>query len=211
MNITFIGGGNMANALIGGLLDRGFAKADIRVVEPNAETAARLRAQYGIGVHAEATAEALTCDLIMLAVKPQVMRAVAAGIAPHLTAQLVVSIAAGIRAADLSRWLGGHGRLVRAMPNTPAMVLSGVTGLYALPGVSPDERARAQRVLEAVGGGGGRHGHHHRRFRQRPGLCVLFHGRPGGSGHRPGSVRRPSAAAQPGHLRRRGEAGGAVR
>ena len=151
MNITFIGGGNMANALIGGMLNQGFAKTDIRVVEPNADAAGRLRNQYGIEVAKEATPDALAADLIMLAVKPQVMKSVAAGIAPHLKSQLVVSIAAGIRAADLSRWLGGHQRLVRAMPNTPAMVLSGVTGLYAMAGVSADERARAQRVLEAVG------------------------------------------------------------
>ena len=151
MNITFIGGGNMANALIGGMLGQGFAKTDIRVVEPNADTAGKLRAQYGISVFDEANAESLASDLIMLAVKPQVMKAVAQGIAPLLDKQLVVSIAAGIRAADLSRWLGGHQRLVRAMPNTPAMVLSGVTGLYAMAGVSTEERGSAQRVLEAVG------------------------------------------------------------
>jgi len=151
MHITFIGGGNMANALIGGMLGQGFATTDIRVVEPNAETAEKLRAQYGVTVYGEAGTEALASDLIMLAVKPQQMRAVAAAVAPQLRTQLVVSIAAGIRAADLSRWLGGYGRLVRAMPNTPAMVLSGVTGLYALADVSEDERARAQRVLEAVG------------------------------------------------------------
>ena len=151
MNITFIGGGNMANALIGGMLNRGFANTDIRVVEPNAETADKLRGQYGVAVHGEANAEALATDLVVLAVKPQQLRAVAAGIAPHLKAQTVVSIAAGVRAADLARWLGGYGRVVRAMPNTPAMVLSGVTGLYAMASVTDAERAQAQRVLEAVG------------------------------------------------------------
>ena len=151
MNITFIGGGNMANALIGGMLGRGFAASGIRVVEPNADTAGKLRAQYGIATHAEAGAEALTSDLIVLAVKPQQLRGVAAGLAPHMNSQLVVSIAAGVRAADLARWLGNHRRVVRAMPNTPAMVLAGVTGLYALPDVTADERERAQRVLAAVG------------------------------------------------------------
>lgn len=151
MNITFIGGGNMANALIGGMLGQGFAKGDIRVVEPNADAGARLRAQYGIEVHPEATPAALAGDIIVLAVKPQQLRNVAAGIAPHLKTQLVISIAAGVRAADLARWLGNHQRLVRAMPNTPAMVLAGVTGLYALPGVTPEERERAERVLAAVG------------------------------------------------------------
>jgi pyrroline-5-carboxylate reductase len=95
--------------------------------------------------------EALASEVILLAVKPQQLRSVAGGIAPHLTSQLIISIAAGVRAADLSRWLGNHPRLVRAMPNTPAMVLSGVTGLYAMPGVTPAERGQAQRVLEAVG------------------------------------------------------------
>ncbi len=151
MNITFIGGGNMANALIGGMLGQGFAKSDIRVVEPNADAGARLRGQYDIEVHSEAAPAALDCDLIVLAVKPQQLRAVAAGLAPHLKSQLVISIAAGVRAADLARWLGDHPRLVRAMPNTPAMVLAGVTGLYALPGVSAEERERAERVLAAVG------------------------------------------------------------
>jgi pyrroline-5-carboxylate reductase len=151
MNITFIGGGNMASALIGGLLGQGFAKSDIRVVEPNADAGARLRAQYGIEVYAEAVPAALASDLVVLAVKPQQLRNVAAGIAPHLKSQLLVSIAAGVRAADLARWLGDYPRLVRAMPNTPAMVLAGVTGLYALPGVTAEERERAGRVLAAVG------------------------------------------------------------
>ena len=151
MNITFIGGGNMANALIGGMLSQGFAHSDIHVVEPNTETADKLRGQYGVAVSSEANAEALATDLIVLAVKPQQLRAVAAGIAPQLKSQTVVSIAAGVRAADLARWLGGYGRVVRAMPNTPAMVLSGVTGLYAMASVTAEERTQAQRVLEAVG------------------------------------------------------------
>lgn len=151
MKITFIGGGNMANALIGGMLSQGFGKTDIRVVEPNADTAAKLRTQYGVSVHAEAGAEALAGDLIVLAVKPQQLRPVAAGIAPYLESQTIVSIAAGVRAADVARWLGGYGRVVRAMPNTPAMVLAGITGLYAMTSVSGEERAQAQRVLEAVG------------------------------------------------------------
>lgn len=151
MNITCIGGGNMANALIGGLLGRGFAPSAIRVVEPNGDTAAGLRSRYGIEVHAEPTAAALACDVLVLAVKPQQMRPVATAIAPHLSSQLVLSIAAGIRAPDLARWLGNYRRLVRAMPNTPALVQAGIAGLYALPEVSEGERAQAQQVLEAVG------------------------------------------------------------
>ncbi|MEJ5212122.1 MAG: pyrroline-5-carboxylate reductase [Burkholderiales bacterium] len=151
MIITFIGGGNMASALIGGLLGRGFGPGQLRVVEPNPETAERLAQRYGVAVQAAPDAAILACDLVLLAVKPQQLRGVATGLAPHLAQQLVVSIAAGVRAADLSRWLGGYRRLVRAMPNTPAMVQAGITGLYALPEVTEAERRRAEDVLAAVG------------------------------------------------------------
>jgi pyrroline-5-carboxylate reductase len=151
MNIGFIGGGNMANALIGGLIGRGFAASALRVVEPNAETAKALESRYGIAVSATATREVTACDVLVLAVKPQQLKEVAHALAPHLTGQLVVSIAAGIRAADLSRWLLGYRRLVRAMPNTPALVRAGITGLYALPEVTPAERDRATEVMAAVG------------------------------------------------------------
>ena len=90
-------------------------------------------------------------DLLVMAVKPQQMRSAAAQVAPHLSGQLVVSIAAGTRLTDLSRWLGGHRFLVRCMPNTPALIGAGVTAIYAAPGVSEAQRARAAQVLEAVG------------------------------------------------------------
>jgi pyrroline-5-carboxylate reductase len=89
--------------------------------------------------------------VVVLAVKPQQMREAARAVAPHLKDELVLSIAAGIRLADLGRWLGGYARLARCMPNTPALIGLGVTGLYARPEVAPAQRAHAQAVLEAVG------------------------------------------------------------
>ena len=151
MKITFLGGGNMANALIGGLLANGFAVDDVAVIEISAESRARLAASYGVRCYAEAGVEALACDVLVLAVKPQQMHAVCAPLAPLLSKQVVLSIAAGLRLADLSRWLGGHGKLVRTMPNTPALIGAGVTGMYASPEVSASEREAAGRVMAAVG------------------------------------------------------------
>ncbi len=151
MKITFLGGGNMAVALIGGLVVKGFAAADIAVVEPDPEKRASLAADFGVRTFGGPDAAAWDCDLIVLAVKPQQMRAACAPLVPHLKAQLVVSIAAGLRLADLSRWLGGHRRLVRTMPNTPALIGAGITGLYAEQEVDAAGREAAERVLAAVG------------------------------------------------------------
>jgi pyrroline-5-carboxylate reductase len=148
--VTFIGGGNMAGALIGGLIRRGFAAGDMHVVEPNAARREQLVAEFGASVHAAAAPEALT-GRVILAIKPQQMREVAQLLAPHAAGRLFVSIAAGIRAADLSRWLGGEAHVARSMPNTPALVGAGVTALFAAPGVSEVERADAQTLLGAVG------------------------------------------------------------
>lgn len=151
MKITFLGGGNMANALIGGLLKTGFAASDIAVIELGAEARAQLESSYGVRCYAAAERAALDCDALVLAVKPQQMRTACASLVPFLKAQIVISIAAGLRLADLSRWLGGYEKLVRTMPNTPALIGAGVTGLYALPAVSEAERIGAERILQAVG------------------------------------------------------------
>jgi len=151
MNITFIGGGNMAGALITGLLQKGFDPTAIGVVEISAENRALLREKFGIATHAEISAGSITGDIIVLAVKPQQLHGVAMQLRGLLDGKLVISIAAGVRSADLSLWLGGHAVIVRAMPNTPAMVLAGVTGLYALPGVSEHQRRQAETLLGAVG------------------------------------------------------------
>ncbi len=150
MNICFIGGGNMANALIGGLLARGFAPADIAVVEINPDNRAKLVEQYAVRVADNLLDGVPGSDLIVLAVKPQQLREVAQQLAPQLRGQVLLSIAAGIRAQDLARWSGSQ-TIVRAMPNTPALIGSGMTGLYALPAVSAAQRAQAEAILAAVG------------------------------------------------------------
>ncbi len=151
MNITFIGGGNMASAIIGGLLQKGWHADALRAVDPDAGARARLETTFGIRTYAEAGPGMDGSDCIVLAVKPQQMRAVAMAVRPGLTSQLVMSIAAGIRAADLSRWLGDYPRIVRVMPNTPALVLSGISGLYAMPAVAATDRAQAEKIMGAVG------------------------------------------------------------
>jgi pyrroline-5-carboxylate reductase len=150
MNICFIGGGNMASALIGGLLKRGFAAAHIRVVEINAESCTRLHNEYGVMTSADLTADVANCELIVLAVKPQQLHELALQLAPMLSGQLLISIAAGIRVHDLAHWLGSE-NIVRAMPNTPALIRSGITGLYPMPAVSAAHRHDAQTVMAAVG------------------------------------------------------------
>jgi len=151
MKITFLGGGNMANALIGGLIGKGFVAADVAVIELNADNRAKLETTYGVRTYATSDAAALDCDLVVLAVKPQQMQAACAPLQPHLGRQLIVSIAAGLRLDDLSRWLGGHRLLVRTMPNTPALIGAGITGLYAAPEVDAEGRAAAEQVMQAVG------------------------------------------------------------
>lgn len=150
MKIGFIGGGNMAEAMIGGMLKQGFAAADIRVAEPNPERRAHLVAQFGVSAAAEAAAMAAV-DVLVLAVKPQILREVLSGLPRPAPDTCVLSIAAGVRAGDIARWLSGHAAVVRAMPNTPALVGAGITGLYALPGVDAGQRRRAEQVLKAVG------------------------------------------------------------
>jgi len=156
MKIAFIGGGNMASALIAGLANKLTAGANIHVADPSAEALARLQQQFGVTTAAQADAVAAAADVIVLAVKPQSMRAVAAQLLPLLQAQpahqpLIVSIAAGIRGADLSRWLGAYGAIVRCMPNTPALIGMGITGMVATAGVSAAQKQAADDILRAVG------------------------------------------------------------
>lgn len=151
MNILFIGGGNMAAAIIGGLTAGGWPAGSITAVDVQAEARANLERRFGIRTTADASTVAAAADCIVLAVKPQQMQEVAKGIAPAIGSQLVISIAAGIRSADIARWLGPAARVVRAMPNTPALVAAGITGLYAMPAVTAAQRTAAERILTAVG------------------------------------------------------------
>jgi pyrroline-5-carboxylate reductase len=151
MNILFIGGGNMAAAIIGGLVAKGWPAADIHAVDVLPQALNRLEQQYGIRTSSDSAAAARNADCLVLAVKPQQLREVARGLAPAISNQLIISIAAGIRGGDLARWLGPAARIVRAMPNTPALVAAGITGLHAMPGVSTTQREDAERILGAVG------------------------------------------------------------
>jgi pyrroline-5-carboxylate reductase len=149
--IAFVGGGNMAGALIGGLAGKLVSGSDIHVVDPNADALARLQQQFGVTSASQIDGALASCDVIVLAVKPQQMKEVAAQLKPHISSQLVLSIAAGIRAVDLSRWLNGHQAIVRTMPNTPALIGKGITGMVALSGVSPQQRESADAIMRAVG------------------------------------------------------------
>jgi pyrroline-5-carboxylate reductase len=152
--IVFIGGGNMATALVGGLLAAGTPAASVRIVEPSAEQRARLAARFpGLAVLAAAGADCLrAAQLVVLAVKPQQMREACTTLAPHVRdVGAVLSIAAGTRIADISRWLGGYARIARAMPNTPALVGAGISGMYAAPGVDAAARDAVEAVLRAAG------------------------------------------------------------
>lgn len=150
MRITFIGAGNMASALIGGLLANGHEPGALQAIDPSEAQRQRVAAQFGIACHADPSAAA-DCDAFVLAVKPQNAAEIVRPLAPRIDGRLLISVAAGIRAADLSRWLGGHRRIVRAMPNTPALIGMGVTGLAAMPGLAEADRQAAQAIVAAVG------------------------------------------------------------
>lgn len=145
MHITFIGGGNMATAIIAGLTKaRG---CQISVVEPNADKRAQLAQQFGVTTQEQLPVYFGSGQIVVLAVKPQQLREVCGGLASRLDGALVLSIAAGVGVSALSRWLDGHERIVRIMPNTPAMIGKGVAGLYAPRGVDEQDRDAAQRIM----------------------------------------------------------------
>lgn len=151
--IAFIGGGNMARALIGGLIARGTEPRLIHVAEPAEPARLGLAAEFGVVVHADNVEAANAADVVVLAVKPQVMRAVCLSLGPALEARrpLILSIAAGLGLHPLRQWLGASARLVRCMPNTPAMLGCGVSGLYAGKEIDAESRSNAEAILSAVG------------------------------------------------------------
>ena len=152
-HIAFIGGGNMARSLIGGLVARGTPAAAIRVAEPVQALRDGLQRDFGVAAMADNAAAVADAPTWVLAVKPQVLRGMCEALAPLAQASrpLVVSVAAGITAAQLQRWLGGGAAVVRCMPNTPALLGAGVTALYANPQVDADGRRRAETLLAAAG------------------------------------------------------------
>lgn len=151
-SIAFIGGGNMAGSLIGGLVADGHPPERLAVADADSGRRRQMEARFGIRTFAVNAEAAATADVVVIAVKPQVVEAVARELAPGLAGdeRLVISVAAGIRTATLSGWLGAV-PLVRAMPNTPALVQSGATVLYAVPGAGPGHRETAESIMRAVG------------------------------------------------------------
>ena len=150
MKVAFIGGGNMAGALIGGMLQAGFKPPEINVLEIDSARSAELTARHSVDTHPRPGDWLQASEVIVLAVKPPQMREAAAAIQPHLTQQLVLSIAAGVRAQPIGDWLA-TGKVVRAMPNLPALIRAGITAAIALPDVSATEKACADKILGAVG------------------------------------------------------------
>ena len=148
MRITFIGGGNMAGAIIAGLAQQ--SGHDVQVVDRNADKLDRLRQAYGVSTWLAVPEAFSREEIVVLAIKPQQLKALCLDLAPRLNGALVVSIAAGVRSQALSRWLNSP-RVVRAMPNTPAMIGKGMSGLYAPDDVDAEDRAAAATILQAVG------------------------------------------------------------
>ncbi|MCW5661134.1 MAG: pyrroline-5-carboxylate reductase [Burkholderiaceae bacterium] len=148
--IAFIGGGNMASALVGGLLQNGRVPATVLVIEPDDRQRAKVALQFGVLALAVADAQLADVPLVVWAVKPQVFAAAARSCAVHVGKALHLSVMAGIRTDSLISATGSE-RVVRAMPNTPALIGQGITGLYATTAVDPGERAAVERVLAPSG------------------------------------------------------------
>ena len=149
-HIAFIGGGNMASALISGLLGKGIEASQIDVVEPFDEARRRLESSFGIIAMAEPGDALSRARLVVWAIKPQTFKEAALQARDHTGNALHLSVAAGITSDSIARWLGTE-RIVRAMPNTPALIGKGITGLYARPGVSAVDRQSVEQVLAATG------------------------------------------------------------
>lgn len=150
--LCFLGGGNMARSLIGGLLAQGVRPEQVIVADPVASQLDSLKAQYGVRVARDNPSAAQDADVIVFAVKPQDLRSVVGEIQSVVNSRrpLLISIAAGIRASDIQRWANGA-PVVRCMPNRPALHGCGVTGLFATSDVSADDRRLAGQILGAVG------------------------------------------------------------
>lgn len=151
--LTFIGGGNMAAAILEGCLAQGLDPSLCHMVEINPERRSYIEKQWHVPTHSEITKEIANCDVIILAVKPQQMQEVALQLHTYLKniSPVIISIAAGIRLSSLTKWLGNYQRLVRAMPNMAALIHTGITGLVALPSVNAEDRANTEKLMQAIG------------------------------------------------------------
>jgi len=151
--ICFIGGGNMASSLLGGLINNGYPAGLITVPVPDQGKLDLLAQQFPINTTTDNQAAVQDVDVIVLAVKPQILAAVCKNIHQALQGKsaLIISIAAGIRSTDIDRWLGGNNAIVRCMPNTPSLIQAGATGLFANPQTSPRQKELAEQILGAAG------------------------------------------------------------
>ena len=149
-HIAFIGGGNMASAIIGGLLKQGMPASQIQVVEPFEEQRNKLTRQFGVQVHEKPGAPLASAGLVVWAVKPQTFKDAALQTRFHTKTALHLSVAAGVRSSSIARWLGTE-RVVRAMPNTPALVGKGMTALFARDAVTDDDRLAIEQVVRPTG------------------------------------------------------------
>ena len=150
LKISFIGGGNMARALISGMLQQGFDASRINVIESDGEKRKQLKNDFSINT-TEQLPSAAASDIIVLAVKPQQLRDLSIFLGSLLKNQLIISIAAGVRSRDLARWLGGYEAIVRVMPNTPAQIQAGVSALFAATDVTTLQKQQAESLMKAVG------------------------------------------------------------
>ncbi|MEI6801990.1 MAG: pyrroline-5-carboxylate reductase [Burkholderiales bacterium] len=149
-HIAFIGGGNMASAILGGLIRQEVPTERIDVIEPDAVARQKLKDHLGLHAHAAAGAELAQATLVVWAVKPQQFKEAALQVRAHTQGALHLSVAAGIRSDSIAEWLDNE-RVIRTMPNTPALIGKGITGLYARPAVSAADRHVAQQVIATTG------------------------------------------------------------
>lgn len=152
-NITFIGAGNMASAIIGGLIDSGIATSNITATSPTEEMLRPVSERFGINAQTDNNVAIRNADVVVLAVKPQIMRDVCQAMQDTMREQrpLIISIAAGLDADTIDTWLGGGNAVVRCMPNTPSLVGYGASGLFANLAVTSEQRDMATQLMEAVG------------------------------------------------------------
>jgi len=151
MKIAFLGGGNMATALIGGLIAKGHDATRISVIEMSPAAREKLGARYPVRITTAPDDAMRGADTLVVAVKPQDMKRALASLGSEVRGALVISVAAGITLETLSRWLGGYRKIVRCMPNTPGLIGAGISGLYASREVDEEGRKRAETILRAVG------------------------------------------------------------
>ncbi|WP_460188290.1 pyrroline-5-carboxylate reductase [Thiomicrorhabdus hydrogeniphila] len=151
--ICFIGAGNMAQSLIGGLIASGYDKQNIIASDPTQTSRNAITEKFGIKTFADNAQAVLQADIVVLAVKPQILEPVCQTIINSVKSKqpLIISIAAGIRSKDINRWLGGQIAIVRTMPNTPALIQTGATGLFANDHVSNEQKSQAEHILRAAG------------------------------------------------------------